>query len=145
MKLAAGSWAERSEEEIKYFSGTATYRRQFSLDARQKAAGRLYLDLGEVHNLARVRLNGKDLGVAWKAPYVIEITQAVTTGANRLEIDITNTWVNRLIGDASKPDEQRVTSRAAAGGGFGRAGITATTPLLPAGLVGPVKIVAKSA
>jgi len=145
VKLAAGSWTEHNEEEIKYFSGTATYRRQFALDAKQKAAGRLYLYLGEVHNLARVRLNGKDLGVAWKAPYVIEITQAVTTGANRLEIDVTNTWVNRLIGDASKPDDQRVTSRSAAGGGLGRAGITATTPLLPAGLLGPVKIVAKSA
>lgn len=139
LKLAAGSWTDHPQEEIKYFSGTATYRKQFSLSEKVKSQnGRLFLDLGEVHNLARVRLNGKDLGVLWRPPFVAEITAAAVAGVNRLEVEVTNTWVNRLIGDAGKPPEQRVTAAAAAGGRGGAFG--AGTPLLPAGLMGPVCI-----
>jgi len=130
VELPAGSWSSQSDEDVKFFSGTATYKKEFTVPAAQKAADkRLYLDLGEVHNLARVRLNGKDLGVLWKAPYVVDITAAAAAGVNRLELEVTNTWVNRLIGDAGKPPEQRVTF---SGGGGGT--------LLPAGLIGPVRV-----
>ena len=75
LDLDAGSWTNSSDEDVKYFSGTATYKKTFTVPAERKAAGRrLLLDLGDVQNLARVRLNGKDLGVLWKAPYVVDIT-----------------------------------------------------------------------
>jgi len=117
--------------------------------AGRKAAGqRLLLDLGDVQNLARVRLNGRDLGVLWKAPFVVDITADAVVGANRIEIDVTNTWFNRLAGDIGKPQEQRVTWAGAAGRGFGSgpaaAGAPAAPPaLLPAGLVGPVRLVSE--
>lgn len=127
---------------MKYFSGTATYKKEFTVAAAQKAAGRrLYLDLGNVQNLARVRLNGKDLGVLWKAPYAVDITASVVAGTNRLEVEVTNTWVNRLIGDAGKPEAQRTTFMAGGGMGGRGGGLSASSPLLPAGLLGPVRII----
>jgi hypothetical protein len=91
------------------------------------------LDLGQPKNLAAVRLNGKNLGVVWTAPYRVEITDAVQPKGNRLEIDIVNLWPNRLIGDAGLPPEKRRT----------RTNVTSfrkDTPLLPSGLLGPVQL-----
>ena len=145
--LEAGSWTSHSDEDVKYFSGTATYKKTFTVPAERKGVGqRLVLDLGDVQNLARVRLNGKDLGVLWKAPYVIDVTRDVVAGANRLEIEVTNTWFNRLAGDTGKPQDQRVTWAGAAGRGFGAGGAAAggppvPPPLLPAGRIGPVRVV----
>ncbi len=119
------------------------------MPAERKAAGRrLLLDLGDVQNLARVRLNGRDLGVLWKAPYVVDITAHAVAGANRIEVEVTNTWFNRLAGDAGKPQEQRVTWVGAAGRGFGAGpagtGASAAPPALhPAGLIGPVRLVSE--
>ena len=147
LKLRAGSWTDHSDEDVRFFSGTATYSKEFTIAAAQKAADRrLYLDLGDVENLARVRLNGKDLGVAWKAPYVVDITAAAAAGTNRLELEVTNTWANRIAGDEGKPQEQRVTWAGSAGrGGRGAAPAApaagTTPPLLPAGLIGPVRLV----
>ena len=135
---------------MKYFSGTATYRKTFTVPAERMGAGRrLVLDLGDVQNLARVRLNGKDLGVLWKAPYVIDVTAAAVVGTNRIELEVTNTWFNRLAGDVGKPTEQRVTWAGAAGRGFGGGGAPGAAaaptvpPLHPAGLIGPVRIVSE--
>ncbi len=104
-------WTRRPEEGIHYYSGTASYRKRFDLspaEARQlRSAG--MLDLGVVHNLARVRLNGRDLGVVWTAPWRVEIGDAIKPGANALEIEVVNLWPNRLIGDARLPKEQRRT------------------------------------
>jgi hypothetical protein len=149
LDLEAGSWTGHSDEDVKYFSGTATCKKTFTVPAERKSAGRrLVLDLGDVQNLARVRLNGKDLGVLWKAPYVIDITEAAVAGANRIELEVTNTWFNRLAGDVGKPQEQRVTWAGAAGRGFGAGGAAAggppaPPPLLPAGLIGPVRVVSE--
>jgi hypothetical protein len=146
VRLKAGSWTENTDEDVKFFSGTATYGKEFTIAAAQKAAGkRLLLDLGDVQNLARVRLNGKDLGVLWKAPYVADITAAAIVGTNKLEVEVTNTWTNRIAGDEGKPQEQRVTWAGSAGrgrgGGAGQLAAGATPQLLPAGLIGPVRIV----
>jgi hypothetical protein len=150
LDLEAGSWANHADEDVKYFSGTATYKKTFTVPAQRKAAGqRLLLDLGDVQNLARVRLNGKDLGVLWKAPYVIDITADAVAGTNRIELEVTNTWFNRLAGDAGKPEAQRVTWSGAGGRGFGggapgAAGVPAAPPpLIPAGLIGPVRLVSE--
>jgi hypothetical protein len=146
--MEAGSWTNNRDEDLKFFSGTATYKKSFTVPAERKAAGRrLLLDLGDVHNLARVRLNGRDLGILWKAPYVLDITAYAVAGTNRIEVEVTNTWFNRLAGDAGKPQEQRVTWAGAAGRGFGAGPVAAGSPaapvLNPAGLIGPVRLVSE--
>lgn len=100
-------WTRRPEEGIRYYSGIATYRKTF--DAPAVEAGELYLDLGEVKNLACVRLNGKELGVVWTAPWRVAVGDAMKAKGNRLEIDVVNLWPNRLIGDGLLPKERRRT------------------------------------
>jgi hypothetical protein len=95
-------WTTRPEPGIKYYSGIATYRKSFNL--ANIPAGKTYLDLGVVHDMARVRLNGKDLGVVWCAPWRIEVTGAIKAGDNQLEIEVANRWTNRLIGDKQPAD-----------------------------------------
>ena len=125
---------------------------------------RLSLDLGKVHDLARVTLNGKDLGVLWRAPFTIDLTPALKTGENRLEIAITNTWHNRLVGDEQFPaDFEWGEDRGGNGHAMkaypewfiknqprpeqGRKCFVVwyyhrkDTKLLPSGLVGPVRLV----
>jgi len=125
-------WTKRPEEGIRFYSGTATYRQTFGLpETSRRENARIHLDLGRVQNLATVRLNGKELGVVWTAPWRVEITEAVKPTGNRLEIDVVNLWPNRLIGDAALPPEKRFT-------------VTNVdtykkdSPLLPSGLLGPV-------
>ncbi len=100
-------WTLRPEEGIKYYSGIAIYRQHFDLPeaGATDKNNRLYLDLGEVKNLARVLLNGKDLGVVWTTPWKVDITEAVKPKDNILEIEIVNLWPNRLIGDEKLPDD----------------------------------------
>jgi alpha-L-rhamnosidase len=100
-------WCQRPEEGIRYYSGKATYRKTF--DAPRGDHRELYLDLGEVRNVAQVRLNGKDLGVIWTAPWRVAVGEAITPGENHLEIDVVNLWPNRLIGDGLLPQGQRLT------------------------------------
>ena len=95
-------WTTRPEPGIKYYSGIATYRKTFNL--AQVPEGKTYLDLGVVHDMARVRLNGKDLGVVWCAPWRVEVTGAIKAGDNQLEIEVVNRWANRLIGDKQPAD-----------------------------------------
>jgi hypothetical protein len=98
---------DRHEEPgVRYFSGTATYHNTFQLPAGGTTGGRrLFLDLGRVEVLAEVIVNGRNLGIAWKAPYRVDITSAVRPGTNRLELRVTNLWPNRLIGDEQLPEE----------------------------------------
>jgi hypothetical protein len=128
-------WSKRSEDGIKFYSGKAIYRQVFELPAQissQRAAGRrVFLDLGVVKNLAQVRLNGRDLGVLWCAPWQVDVTGAVKATGNRLEISVVNLWPNRLIGDQSLPSEKRLTWTT-------WNPFTKETPLLESGLLGPV-------
>ncbi len=101
-------WNEHPDEGIRYFSGSAVYRKTFELD-EVRAGRRVLLRLGQVRNIARVRLNGKALGVVWTAPWAADLSGAVRTGRNELEVEVTNLWVNRLIGDAALPEEKRLT------------------------------------
>ncbi len=98
-------WITRAEEGIKFYSGTATYRKTF--DAPH--AGVTYLDLGAVKNLAQVRLNGQDLGIVWTAPWRVNVGKALQEKGNRLEIEVVNLWPNRLIGDGALPKRDRLT------------------------------------
>ncbi len=94
-------WSKHSNPDIRYFSGTATYKNNFELT--QKPDSPVWLDLGNVQVIAHVRVNGKDCGIAWKPPYRLDISSAVCVGENSLEINVVNTWVNRLIGDEHLP------------------------------------------
>jgi hypothetical protein len=98
-------WSKRPEEGIRHYSGIATYSIAFDRPGFHEAPEDrdLFLDLGAVRNMARVRLNGKDLGVVWTAPWRVRITDAVRDKGNRLEIEIANLWINRLIGDEAEP------------------------------------------
>jgi hypothetical protein len=96
-------WTTRPEEGIRYYSGTAVYSR--NIDIEKSGSGKQFLNIGEVNCIARVRLNGKDLGVVWCAPWQVDITDALKDGPNSLEIDVANLWVNRLVGDEKLPDD----------------------------------------
>ena len=99
------------DEGVRYFSGTALYRTVFSLSEKEIKDNRVFLDLGRVYVIASVRLNGKELGIFWKAPYEADITDAVRAGLNSLEIEVTNLWTNRLIGDALIPSPNEPSSQ----------------------------------
>jgi len=99
-------WTKRIEPGIKYFSGTVSYQKTFTLTKSMLAqAAPLRINIGEVFNLAAVSLNGIDLGTLWTAPWSIEITKAVKEGENNLEINVVNLWPNRLIGDEQFPSD----------------------------------------
>ncbi len=99
------SWSEHPDSGVKYFSGTAAYAKEFQIPADLLAKNRrLYLDLGEVQVMAEVKLNGKDLGILWKPPFCVDITEAAAAG-NRLEIKVVNLWINRMIGDEFLPED----------------------------------------
>jgi hypothetical protein len=125
-------WTNRPETGIKYYSGKATYHQTFTL-ADKPAGQRYFLDLGNVKNLARVRLNGRDLGVVWCAPWRLEATDAIAIGPNHLVIEVANLWPNRLIGDLSLPPEKRYTWTTLNP-------YHKNSPLLPSGLLGPVRV-----
>lgn len=127
-------WSQHADDAIRHYSGTANYTQTFRYKAKKRPGQRVYLELGQVNNLAEVELNGHSCGVAWTAPYRVDITEAVRKGDNQLRLRVTNTWANRLIGDAALPVEQRRTSLTTA------PAPAASKPLLPAGLLGPVVI-----
>ena len=119
---------------VKFFSGTATYRNEISLTAQQIAGQRLLLDLGDVAYMAEVTINGQRIGSLWKTPYRIDITDALHKGKNLLEIAVTNTWRNRLIGDVQPEATEKI-------GYTSMPFYTADAPLQPSGLIGPVNII----
>jgi hypothetical protein len=102
-------WSKHADTSIRHYSGTAIYRTTFDLPSLATRRSSLFLDLGHVSVMASVRLNDRDLGVVWCAPWRVEITGAIKPGVNRLEITVANLWPNRLIGDQSLPLEKRFT------------------------------------
>jgi hypothetical protein len=152
------SWSARTEPGIKYFSGAATYRKTIQVPpALRSGHRRVFLDLGRVEIMAGVKLNGKDLGLLWKRPFRLDITDALTSGDNQLEVRVVNLWPNRLIGDEQLPGD----SEREAGGNLkswppwllagqpsptGRIAFTTwhlwkkTDALLESGLLGPVTL-----
>jgi hypothetical protein len=118
---------------IRFFSGTATYSTTLSLPARPaRPVRKMMLDLGAVHELAVVFLDGRLLGTVWHAPFTIDIPTDLKAGAHKLEIQVDDLWVNRLIGDA-QPGATAVAFAP-------QSPYTANSPLMPSGLIGPVRI-----
>jgi beta-galactosidase/beta-glucuronidase len=127
-------WSQSADSGVKYFSGVGTYTKtvQASPDWFRKGA-RLWLDLGDVKNLAVVSVNGKEVGETWHAPYRVDVTSALKRGANEITIKVVNAWVNRLIGD-EQPGAKKLTFADVKP-------YKADSPLVPSGLLGPVTVV----
>jgi alpha-L-rhamnosidase len=147
-KIALGkleSWTAQSDEGVKYFSGTATYTKTMNAPAAWfKPGTAVLLDLGRVGDVAEVSVNGRALGVLWKAPYQIEVTSALRPGENQLEIKVTNQWTNRIAGDRLAPADKKILNVPAAPGPGGGGGLaTGAAPLSESGLLGPVTILSK--
>jgi hypothetical protein len=99
-------WSKHIDAGIRYYSGTATYSNSFNLLSEHiSQTSPALLDLSQVEVMAKVRVNGKDCGIVWKPPYRVDISDAVQPGENKLEIDVVNTWVNRMIGDENLPED----------------------------------------
>jgi hypothetical protein len=164
-------FSKSDSKDVKYFSGTATYRKQVAIAAASLQNRRTVLDLGLLNDIAQVRVNGKDAGVLWYPPYTADITDWLKAGDNQLEIVVTNTWANQLIGDEQEPRDFQVGNTVDWGvGNFGgplasypewlikneprpsQGRKTFTTwlyftkdsPLQPAGLLGPVRLVTQA-
>jgi len=102
-------WNTGKDPGIRYYSGTAVYNNTFKIDLEQYKDKRIYLDLGEMYNLAEVYINGKSAGVWWQPPFTGDITDFLENGTNELEIKVVNLWPNRLIGDNFLPENKRYT------------------------------------
>jgi hypothetical protein len=127
-----GSWTESADPAVRYFSGVATYTTTFKPPLPLE--GRVLLSLGDVKNLASVTLNGKAVGTAWKAPFQLDVTDALKPGVNHLEVKVANLWPNRLIGD-----HQPGATGSKALATFSP--FPPTAPLSPSGLMGPVTLI----
>jgi hypothetical protein len=161
------NWTARPEDGIKYYSGTAIYRNTFDLPENWDEGHSLFLDLGIVKHIARIKINSKDFGVVWTAPWRVELPgKLLKNEGNILEIEITNVWANRLIGDEQHPAD---AEWAPSWSGFAGTGywmtafpewfvkgktrpsekrytfttwnyFTKDSPLIPSGLLGPVRL-----
>lgn len=128
-------WNENSDEGIKYFSGTATYSRSIDVPASWLTPdAHLWLDLGNVKNLAEVSVNGKPLGILWTQPFRVDMTSALKAGTNSLEVKVINGWANRIIGDRQPGVTKTYTFTSPKY-------YNAHSHLWPSGLLGPVQIV----
>jgi len=131
------SWTEHPVEGVKYFSGTATYTKTLQVPEWVQAAGyRTAIDLGAVRDIARVKVNGRPVAVLWKPPYRADITDYVQAGTNRLDIEVTNQWTNRIIGDRlSAADKKVLADEPGWMAGFGP-----PPALEDSGLIGPATV-----
>jgi hypothetical protein len=132
---ALTDWSKHPDSLIRYYSGTAVYRKTVYLNAIPDE--RTWLDLGAVADLASIMVNGADLGVLWTAPFRVDISNVIKKGDNFIEIRLTNTWANRLIGDHRLPAAKRITKTTAP---YRLSGV----PLQEAGLLGPVWLKSES-
>jgi hypothetical protein len=130
--MTLASLSESSVPGIRYFSGISTYKTHVVLPKRREATTRIALDLGEVGDVAEVRVNGQDAGIAWKSPFRLDVTELTRAGTNEIEVRVANLWVNRLIGDA-QPNAEKV-------GFILMPGYRPDAPLRRSGLIGPVQI-----
>jgi hypothetical protein len=127
-------WTKNSDECIRYFSGTAVYKTNISVK-EMPAGKKIYIDFGKVNVMAKVKVNGKYAGGVWTAPYRVDVTNQIKQGDNAIEVEVMNTWVNRLIGYLRLPENERRTWSHVNPW-------KADSPLQPSGLEGPVRLFA---
>ncbi|MHC1765172.1 MAG: glycosyl hydrolase [Verrucomicrobiia bacterium] len=126
------SWTTRLEPGVKFYSGTAIYRTRFERPATASDQA-LWIGFANLRELAEVKVNGQSCGITWAPPFRLDISRAVRPGSNTLEVEVVNFWPNRIIGDASLPEAQRLTRT-------NIRKLSASTPLMESGLIGPVKL-----
>jgi len=130
------SWSDSTDAGVKYYSGTGTYTKTVQVSPQWIKKGKqIWIDLGDVKNLAEVQVNGVAVGETWHAPYRLDATKALKPGANEIEIKVQNAWVNRMIGD-EQPGATKYTLADVKP-------YKANSPLLPSGLLGPVRLIAR--
>ena len=128
------SWSQ-GDSSIRYYSGSVVYSKTVEVISQNGfPISEAWLMLQSIHNIATVKVNGVDCGTIWTQPYSVDISKAIKEGTNTIEITVTNTWHNRLIGDQLLPEAKRITWTAAP---FR----LKDKPLLPAGIVGEVKLI----
>jgi hypothetical protein len=129
------SWTASTDPGVRYFSGTATYAKQFNLaEGWNRSGSQIVLDLGRVREFAQVTLNGHRLpAILWKPPFMVDVTSALKTGLNDIEVEITNLWPNRIIGDIQPEAKDKYTFTV-----YGA--YQADSPLVESGLLGPVRL-----
>ncbi|MBC7947409.1 MAG: DNA-binding protein [Chitinophagaceae bacterium] len=125
------SWSHHTDSALRYYSGTAFYRKNFTIATEQKVSGAI-IEFDSIYNMATVKVNGVDCGTVWTPPYSVDISRALKKGENKIEIEVANTWRNRLIGDELNVGK-RITW-------FNSPYKLKEKPLLPAGIVGSVKL-----
>ena len=125
-------WTISKDEKVKYYSGSAVYRNSFTISEIPQGS-QLYLDIGKVNVMAEVRINGKFAGGVWTYPWKINITDQISSGKNNIEIEVVNNWINRLIGDSMKNEDERITW-------LNENPAKPGDKLQPSGLTGPVTI-----
>ncbi len=101
-------WTKNENDSIKYYSGTAVYTKTIQVP-KVKSGEKVFLDLGNLIAMAKVKVNGIYVGGTWTPPYEVDITNALKTGENNIEISVVNNWMNRLIGDLNLPEAKRKT------------------------------------
>jgi hypothetical protein len=135
------SWTRHPDPSVRFFSGTGRYRKTFTVpDGWRRENQRADLDLGKLWTIGEVWLNGKSLGIVWTPPFRVDCTDALRDGVNELIVEVTNTWFNRLVGDAALPPEKRGTrTNVQTSGGQPWAKLEP----LESGLLGPIRLIAR--
>ena len=129
------SWSESDLDGVKYYSGTATYTREFTVEESLLSKEvDVYIAFEDIQEIARVSINRNDVGFIWTPPYSANITRHLQPGINQITVQVTNTWNNRIVGDLNNPNEVPYTNTNA------KSKFTADGPLLKSGLIGKAKI-----
>jgi hypothetical protein len=138
MKFSAlTDWTASADPAVKYYSGTALYSSDVEINKIGKGE-RLWLDLGRVEKIAEVKVNGVSCGIAWTSPYQVEISKALKPGKNKIEVAVSSTWINRLIGDSLLPEKQRIAYT------FNPIYRLDDKKITPSGLIGPVRVLSEN-
>jgi hypothetical protein len=128
------TWEKFADSTIKYYSGTAVYSQTFTIDdPRINSQNRTTIQFDSIYNIATVKVNGVECGTLWTYPYTLDISKALKQGSNKITIEVTNSWHNRLIGDNLLPEQDRITWTTAP---FR----LKDKPLLPGGLTGKIRL-----
>jgi hypothetical protein len=128
------SWSDISHDGIKYYSGSAMYEREFSITNEVLASGKqAFVLFGDVQEMVRVHVNGKDCGIIWTPPYKANITPYLKAGQNKITVQVINAWNNRIVGDLNKPSEKYSNTNL-------NSKFKANGPLLKSGLMGKAEI-----
>jgi len=130
------SWSDLEEEGVKYYSGTATYSRDFTVAPELLTKGTLaYVQFEDIQEMAHVNINGNDCGIVWTPPYRVNITSWLKPGNNTITVQVVNTWNNRIVGDLKNPDKKQYTTTNI------KYRFKADNPLLQSGLIGKATII----